>query len=92
LNKLKQFFLEAQNLLGIILGIFSLEQITHYSAVEGLDSSLLSEEEINNKIALRASLRKQGKFKEADAIRSELLSKGIILEDQPTGKTIWYRR
>ncbi len=92
LNKPKQFFLEAQNLLGIILDIFSLEQVTHYPVAEDLDSSLLSEEEINNKIALRASLRKQGKFKEADAIRSELLSKGIILEDQPTGKTIWYRR
>ena len=92
LDKTKQFFLEAQNLLKIILCIFSIEKLACYPTVEDINLSLPSDEEINNKIALRASLRKQGKFKEADAIRSELLSKGIVLEDQPTGKTIWYRK
>ena len=48
----------------------------------------MTEEEIQKKIELRASARKEKDWKRADAIRDELKEKGIILEDTPSG-TIW---
>ena len=41
-----------------------------------------------NKIQERAAAKKNGDFTLADKIREELLSKGILIEDQK-GKTIW---
>ncbi len=48
----------------------------------------ITSEEIGRKIAQRASLRQEKKFKEADAIRSELLGRGIAIMDTPAG-TVW---
>ena len=48
----------------------------------------ISENEILKKIDDRTAAKKKGDFVLADKIRSELLNKGIIIEDQK-GKTIW---
>ncbi len=46
---------------------------------------------IEKQIAARDTLRKQGKYKEADEIRQALEKNGIILEDVK-GKTYWRRK
>ncbi len=43
--------------------------------------------EIEQKIATRLAARKAKDFKESDRIRDELLAKGIVLKDGPTGTT-----
>lgn len=43
------------------------------------------DDEIEQQISLRQEFRQQRKFKEADAIRDSLLSKGILLDDTPEG-------
>ena len=48
----------------------------------------VSESYIYKKIEDRAKAKNNGNFSLADQIREELLSKGIIIEDQK-GKTIW---
>ncbi|MDI7259251.1 MAG: cysteine--tRNA ligase [Thermodesulfobacteriota bacterium] len=55
---------------------------------EGLKKLNLSEEEILQSIEGRNQARKEKNWKRADEIRNDLLSKGIILEDTPSG-TIW---
>ena len=55
---------------------------------EGLDKLKLSEEEIIRFIEERKAARKEKNWKRADEIRNNLLSKGIVLEDAPSG-TIW---
>jgi cysteinyl-tRNA synthetase len=45
---------------------------------------------IEEKIAQRNAARKAKNFAEADAVRAELLARGIVLEDTPKG-TIWRR-
>ena len=48
----------------------------------------VSESFIQKKIEERTKAKNSGNFSLADQIREELLSKGIIIEDQK-GKTIW---
>jgi cysteinyl-tRNA synthetase len=55
---------------------------------EGLKRLNLSEEEIQKRIEERNMARKQKNWKRADEIRSDLLSKRIVLEDTPSG-TLW---
>ena len=55
---------------------------------EGLNRLNLSEEEILKLIEDRNVARKEKNWKKADEIRNDLLSKGILLEDTPSG-TIW---
>jgi cysteinyl-tRNA synthetase len=47
--------------------------------------------EIGELVRRRDAARKAGDFGEADRIRAELATRGITLEDTPTG-TIWHRR
>ena len=55
---------------------------------EGLKKLGLSEGDILNLIEARKTARGNKDWKKADEIRNDLLSKGILLEDTPTG-TIW---
>jgi cysteinyl-tRNA synthetase len=55
---------------------------------EGLKKLNLTEEEILRSIEERNLARKEKNYKRADEVRNNLLSKGIILEDTPTG-TNW---
>jgi cysteinyl-tRNA synthetase len=47
----------------------------------------LDEQEVESLIAARNAARKVKDFKESDRIRDELLAKGIVLKDGPTGTT-----
>ncbi len=51
----------------------------------------LSENKINELIAARNAARAVKDFAEADSIRDELKSQGVILEDNPDGTTDWRR-
>jgi len=61
------------------------------NAVDFLQSGELeiSEEEIQNLIQERKTAKSNKDFAKADAIRKDLLAKGITLEDQPKGETTW---
>ena len=50
--------------------------------------SLITEEEIVKKIALRDKAREDKDYTKSDLIRNELLDKGVLIEDK-NGKTIW---
>ncbi len=54
-------------------------------------SSGLSDADIERLIDERAAARKAKDFKESDRIRDELAAAGVLLEDQPGGKTLWRR-
>jgi cysteinyl-tRNA synthetase len=54
-------------------------------------SVALSEADIERLIGQRAAARKAKDFKESDRIRDELAAAGVILEDQPGGRTLWRR-
>ena len=75
--------------LGGLFGLFQSEPGAFLEAQKGLDKKRisLSPEEIQAKIDLRTAARKARDFKTADAIRDELASQGIILEDGPDGTT-----
>jgi cysteinyl-tRNA synthetase len=51
----------------------------------------LSDAEIEQRIAARAAARAARDFAESDRIRDELAARGVILEDQPGGRTTWRR-
>jgi len=55
---------------------------------EGLKKLNLTEDQVLQSIEERNLARKEKNWKRADEIRNDLLSKGIVLEDAPTG-TIW---
>jgi cysteinyl-tRNA synthetase len=47
--------------------------------------------DIEERIASRAAARAERRFADADRIRAELASEGVILEDKPDGTTTWRR-
>ena len=49
-------------------------------------------ERIEERIAERAAMRQQRRFREADRIRTELGGEGVLLEDRPDGTTTWWRK
>jgi cysteinyl-tRNA synthetase len=75
---------------GWILGLFREEPKQYLDRMkkEGLKKLDLSEEEILKLIEKRNAARKGKDWKKADETRNDLLSKGIVLEDGPTG-TQW---
>lgn len=76
--------------LGWVLGLFREDPVAYIEKEkkEGLKRLNISEEEIERLILERNKARKEKDWKKADEIRSELLSKGIILEDSHSG-TQW---
>ena len=76
--------------MGWIFGLFQDDPETYLreQKKEGLKKQNLSEEEILKLIEDRNLARREKHWKRADEIRSDLLSKGIVLEDTPSG-TIW---
>jgi cysteinyl-tRNA synthetase len=71
-------------LLGLLAGTAAAWR--HWRPVE----AGLADAEIENRIAARNAARKTRDFARADAIRKELLDKGVVLEDGPKGTT-WRR-
>ena len=57
----------------------------------GAAGAALSDADIERLIEARAAARKAKNFKESDRIRDELAAAGVLLEDQPGGKTLWRR-
>jgi cysteinyl-tRNA synthetase len=55
------------------------------------DAGGLSDAEIEDLIAQRAAARIARDFKESDRIRDLLAAAGVLLEDQPGGKSLWRR-
>ena len=56
------------------------------------DQSAWDDAAIAAGIAARLAARKSRNFKEADRLRDEMTSAGILLEDRPDGTTLWRRR
>jgi cysteinyl-tRNA synthetase len=75
---------------GWVLGLFQADPKTYLEEQkgEGLQKLNLSEEEILRLIEKRNMARREKDWKRADEIRNDLLMKGIILEDMPSG-TQW---
>jgi cysteinyl-tRNA synthetase len=57
----------------------------------GAGTASLSDADIERLIEERAAARKAKNFKESDRIRDALAAAGVLLEDQPGGKTLWRR-
>ena len=76
--------------------IFSYTVITNLGNILGLSFKYLSEDVPDSQVTIlvekRSELRKEGKFEEADLIRTMLEQKDIILEDTSDGKTIWRKK
>jgi cysteinyl-tRNA synthetase len=51
----------------------------------------LSDTDIERLIDERAAARKAKDFRESDRIRDQLAASGVLLEDQPGGRTLWRR-
>jgi cysteinyl-tRNA synthetase len=58
---------------------------------EEATSVLLSEKQIEERIEARLAARKAKNYAEADRVRVELAAAGVVLEDQPGGRTSWRR-
>ena len=69
-----------------LIGLFDLSRVEWENVKKSKIN--ISESFIMNKIQERAAAKKNGDFTLADKIREELLSKGVLIEDQK-GKTIW---
>jgi cysteinyl-tRNA synthetase len=51
----------------------------------------ISDAEVEQRIAARAAARQAKRWAESDRIRDELAALGVILEDQPGGRSTWRR-
>jgi cysteinyl-tRNA synthetase len=74
-----------------LLGLLRLDPEAWFRASEGVAGDGISEAEIEAQITARLAARKAKDFAAADRIRQELAAAGVLLEDQPGGKTTWRR-
>ena len=76
--------------IGSVFGLFLKDPATYLNEQKkkGLKKLNISEEEILKWIEERNVARREKNWKKADEIRKDLLSKGIVLDDTPSG-TIW---
>ena len=89
INRSKSGALAAQlQRLGGVLGLLQREP---QAFLQGGGKDGLADSDIEQRIAERAAAKKARNFQEADRIRADLLSQGIILEDKPGGFTEWRR-
>jgi cysteinyl-tRNA synthetase len=79
---------QTAGLLKALGGVLGLLQAEPQSFLQGGESA--DEGAIQAQIAARAAAKAAKNFAEADRIRNELLSQGIVLKDSPTGTT-WER-
>ena len=88
--------------LGNVLGLLALPPAQWFRlarpagrlpAGEGVVSGAgaIADAEVEQRIAARTAARQAKRWAESDRIRDELAAAGIILEDQPGGRTIWRR-
>jgi cysteinyl-tRNA synthetase len=75
---------------GWVFGLFREDPETYLAQQkkEGLKRLNLTEQTVLRSIEERNLARKEKNWKRADEIRNDLLSKGIVLEDTPSG-TVW---
>jgi cysteinyl-tRNA synthetase len=73
-------------------------EVAAAAAIAGTDAraaagvvAALSDADIERLIDERAAARKARNFKESDRIRDQLAASGVLLEDQPGGRTLWRR-
>lgn len=88
-NKQAQQYAECLQYLASILGI--LQQDPEQFLKLGIQQDTADAEKINRLIAARNEARTAKKWQEADRIRDELLSLGVVLEDTASG-TEWRRK
>lgn len=81
---------EAFRSLGGVLGLFRLDHWLFNVEARG-HCSPVSEADIERQILERTEAKKRKDFKRADAIRSELAARGILVEDKPDGTSRWKR-
>ena len=68
--------------LGGVLGLLQSDPTTYLQSGAGLDESAIADQ-----IQARADAKAAKNFAEADRIRNDLLARGIVLKDSPTGTT-----
>ena len=73
------------------LGLLDRDPQTFLHAAGSAEAGGLSQPDIEAKIAARKAAKAAKDFKQADAIRAELLAQGVVLEDKPGGTTEWRR-
>jgi cysteinyl-tRNA synthetase len=78
----KKIFISACNFVGLLSD--TKEEWINFKKKK----SLISEEDILKKIALRDKAREDKDYIKSDLIRNELLDKGVLIEDK-NGKTVW---
>ncbi len=78
---------------GDVLGLLQQDPEARRKGVSvGLDAVLVcDDDQIDEQIAKRVQARKSKDYAEADRIRAELESGGVVLEDKPDGATEWRR-
>ena len=69
------------------LALIGIDSLANFEGLKVLFESALSIEEIEKAINARNAARTAKNWAESDRIRDELLAKGIVLKDSPTGTT-----